>query len=98
VEEVDRIDLDFLQEIVGGWVEVIPCKMNMEMYLDEDGKVKGRDFNERATELARGFIQNSDYIVGDVVLVGEVDDDGESTGLSNEQIRVELGMDLEEED
>lgn len=97
VEEVDKINLDFLQKQVAGYIEAIdfmlggpedddPLPSEVSMYLNEEGKLQGLPYNARATFLASEVIMAFDYIAGDVVLTGGVDEEGESTGLTDEQV------------
>lgn len=99
VEEVPEINLDFLQKQVDGYIEVIniltggpedddPFPTEVSMYLNEEGKLQGLPYNARATFLASGAIMPFDYIAGDVVLTGPVDDEGEDTGLTDEQVEM----------
>lgn len=46
------------------------------MVLDEEGKLKGLEINVRATEIAQenNLLYPSDYIVGDVLLVDDIDE------------------------
>lgn len=65
--------LEELQKIVGGYIEVLNFRNDPEqriMVLNEEGKLKGLQMNEKATELAQGFnaISQIDYIVGDVLV------------------------------
>ena len=59
-----------LQTIVGGYIEVIRLDNNLLMVIDEEGKLKGREYNPVATAIARkqGNIGN-DYIAGVAVVV-----------------------------
>jgi hypothetical protein len=87
VEDVEKIDLAFLQKITGGYIEAISFgKDDLSMYLNEEGKLDGLPRNRRATALAQGSIQYNDYIVGNAVITGPVDDEGYDTGLTDEQI------------
>lgn len=72
-------DLDALQEAVGGWIEAVGVG-NIAIYLDEEGKLKGRSINVRATKLAHRMkvIHPTDCIVGDAVVTGFNDDTGEN--------------------
>jgi hypothetical protein len=107
VEEVEKINLDFLQQQVGGYIEVIDLSWpnwdkpvnsasnpedepEVSMWLNEEGKLNGLPFNPRASYLAQDVISPFDVIVGDVVLTGGVDDEGDSTGLSDGQIEALL--------
>lgn len=94
VDEVDSINLAYLQKQVGGYIEVIDVndyeEPDMSMWLNEEGKIERLPFNPRATALARGYIMPGDVIVGDVVMTGGVDHEGESTGLTEEQVAMLL--------
>lgn len=60
--------LAVLQQAVGGYIEVLPLPGGGNMVLDEEGKLKGYQYNPHATALLMGWIQADDYIVGDVVI------------------------------
>lgn len=64
--------LEELQEIVGGYIEVVYFHdgTNRIMIVDEEGKLKNYPINEAASEIAyqgKG-VGIMDYIVGDVLL------------------------------
>jgi hypothetical protein len=70
-EEVDvqpnngrHFSLKEMQDIVGGYIEVIPYGTKKLMVLNEEGKLLGLPENNVATDLVRG----ADIIVGDVLL------------------------------
>lgn len=56
-----------LQELVGGYIETIPVSTDQLMVINEEGKLDGLPYNQRATEIA---IENCvfDRIVGDVLI------------------------------
>lgn len=72
--EMFAFSLEELQGYVGGYIEIVYLRvqtvvMNL-MVIDEEGKLKGKPINERATTLAR-FAQAifpNDVIVGDALL------------------------------
>lgn len=93
VDEVEgRIGLDYLQKQVKGYIEPVDITLadedasEVSMYVNEEGKLEGLPYNPRATFLAQDSIMAFDYIAGDVVLVGPVDDEGDSTGLTEAQV------------
>ena len=90
VDEVEpRIDLDFLQKQVDGYIEPIDFTLEAKevtMYVNEEGKLQGLPYNARATFLAADSIMDFDYVAGDVVIVGPVDDEGEDTSLTEAQV------------
>lgn len=68
--------LEELQEIVGGYIWVIGLQEDTEqriIVVNDEGKLKGLQMNEKATELAQGFdaISQIDYIVGDVLVCND---------------------------
>ena len=77
--EVERIapknDKDYkleeLQEIVGGNIEIIGGRDGKMLVVDEEGKLKGKELNERATEWYIAHYRRNDYIVGDALLCKE---------------------------
>jgi len=82
----DTIDagLKALQAAVGGYIEPVGDGPDWTAWADEDGKVKRRPFNPRATH-AMGFMSGhnlNDPIVGDVVLTGHTVD-GEPMDLTD---------------
>lgn len=57
-------------------IEILTMSDGRLMLLDEEGKLKGLDYNEQATEMAKedNLIYPSDYIVGNVMLIDDVDE------------------------
>lgn len=60
--------LEELQEIVGGYIEVLPLNEDEIMVLNEEGKILGLDLNDNATELISEAGMWDDFIVGDVLV------------------------------
>lgn len=60
--------LEELQEAVGGFIEPIRLPCGDELILDEEGKIKGKSMNGRASVLlaAAGGLPD-DYVAGDAV-------------------------------
>lgn len=79
VEQIDceDITLDYLQSEVDGYIETIRIKdtpnRHLLMVIDEEGKFKDKPINDLAGKIA--YIRFDDYIVGDVVIVKEQDED-----------------------
>lgn len=72
--------LSVLQEAVGGYIEMVPIldpvteKLGyVNAFCDEEGKIKGKPLNPRATIMAGrdGRFECDDYLVGDVLFVKE---------------------------
>jgi hypothetical protein len=87
---VEKVELDKLYELTGAdTVEHVALTregQEASTFLDEEGKLNGRPVNRRADWLLHMFsgLASHDTIVGDVVICGMPDEDGESTGLTTE--------------
>lgn len=66
--------LEEMQSIVGGWIEIQNLNNGRKMVVDEEGKLKGYDFNLKATIIYREEVSPYDCIVGDALICerGEV--------------------------
>lgn len=60
--------LEELQAVVGGYIEIAEMKGGEFMVINEEGKLKGLPFNEKATELYQKKVYQGDFIVGDVLV------------------------------
>ena len=69
-----EVGLKKLQELVGGYIEIITLQDGCMFVIDEDGKGKSKPINSIATIAAHGAIMDGDCIVGDVVYLeqGEI--------------------------
>lgn len=90
--EIETIDiaedtLAKLQGAVGGWVQAIDLSDTVTMWLNEEGKLEGLPHNPTAQSLFdSAFGSGHDYLVGNVVLTGGVDSEGDTLGLTEEQV------------
>ena len=57
-------------------IEILTMSDGRLMLLDEEGKLKGLEYNEEATIRAKdeNLIYPSDFIVGNVIIVNDVDE------------------------
>jgi hypothetical protein len=79
--------LEKLQTAVGGWVQAIELSNELTLWCNEEGKMNGLEFNPFAQHLwCQAFGAGTDYIVGTVVLTGGTDDEGDTIGITEEQI------------
>lgn len=60
--------LEELQEIVGGYIEVVGLMDNEIMVINEEGKLIDLPFNETATQMYQEVDGFYDYIAGDVLV------------------------------
>lgn len=87
-ETHEVISLEFLQSFVGGWVQVVPLAgslTGLSMWLNEEGKFSDLPLNELATAIWEDSYGQTDFIVGNVLITGGEDYDGEIETLTSEQ-------------
>jgi hypothetical protein len=79
----ERKELRILQELVGGFLELVPYEGDACIFCNEEGKLQGLPKNRRAQHVVS---PPGDYLVGNIVVLGPEDDDGETTSLSEEEV------------
>jgi hypothetical protein len=91
VEQLDPVDGDY-NRIVGGDLEVVGfARPAASLYLNEEGKLNGLPLNPRATAMTwvhNSALRGRDLIVGDVLLVGPVDEYGDDLPVPQEYLRL----------
>lgn len=83
VPEETASQVAVLQKLVGGYIEAVRTPHLLTLFCNEEGKLEGRPANWRATHLFGGLLGEHDYLAGDVVIMGPVDEDGETLGLED---------------
>ena len=77
---------ELLRNAVGGWIECANVEHNIDIWLNEEGKLIGLEPNRLATALFWDkWGIGTDIIVGNVFLATN-DEEGETIGLTKEQI------------
>lgn len=90
--EVTTLDLSTeplatLQAGVGGLVQAVDLSQRLTLWLNEEGKVLGQEHNPYGQFFwDKLFGAHTDYIVGDIVITGGTDEDGDTLGLTDEQV------------
>jgi hypothetical protein len=76
-------DLAALQEIVGGYIELVrlTCEFPATAYINEEGKIHGLPANPAASFIAS--LRPGDYIAGTMVILGPPDAGGNDTDVSD---------------
>ena len=87
VREVDSIEYDTLYEAVNGLVELVSINKDIDMWLNEEGKVNGLEPNIIASLIWNKVFPNFDVVMGDVIITGGADDEGNTVGLSDQSIQ-----------
>ena len=80
--------LKVLQGAVGGWIEAVGLNANLTLWVNEEGKLDGLPVNNVATKIFQSVFGAVDIIMGNVVLTGGADDEGDDEGLTEEQIQM----------
>jgi hypothetical protein len=83
--EIEEIDGTYenIREAIGGYLEIAPTPgAPFVMFCNEHGKLDGLPFNFIADQLANRYRTWEDPLMGDVVLVGPPDREGENTEYS----------------
>lgn len=89
---ITELDLDapegslrVLQGAVAGYVQAIDLTPQVTMWINEEGKLEGLPLNFHGTMFwSASFGFGTDQIVGDIVLTGGTDEEGDTLGLSPE--------------
>ena len=75
-----------LSGAVGGYIECVSLSRDLDMWVNEEGKLAGLPINDVGTRMWMTAFGPTDVIVGDIIFTGGVDDEGETLGLSERSI------------
>ena len=64
IDSVGGLSLEKAQELIGGYVQALPSTDGRLILCDEEGRIKGKEVNHRASAF-----YGRDIVVGDVVMV-----------------------------
>lgn len=93
VEFDNSTSYDVMRGAVGGLIERVELPAHeIEMYVNEEGKILRLPINAKATELWAASFGATDIICGDVILVGAIDDEGDNASLTDEQVSTFLAL------
>lgn len=82
-----------IHTLLEGWIEHISLpSINADMWVNESGKLIGLPNNPLATTLWENQYGATDIIVGNAVITGRVDEEGETKGLSEKEVEQILQM------
>ena len=74
-----------LSDAVGGMIECVGLK-NADLWCNENGISEGLDLNMIASAIYSEAFNASSPILGNVIITGSVDAEGETLGLTDEQV------------
>lgn len=70
---------------VGGYIERVSFEEDLAMYVNEEGKFNGSQANPLAQKVWERYYGHTDMMMGNVIFVGGIDNEGWDEGLSPEQ-------------
>ena len=74
-----------LSDAVGGMIECVGLK-DADLWCNENGIAEGLDLNMIASAIYSDAFNASNPILGNVIITGSVDAEGETLGLTDEQV------------
>lgn len=77
---------ELLRSAVDGWIECVSLSPTADMWINEEGKINRLPQNPTATGLWVDLYGYTDVIMGNVVITGGADEEGETLGLTDEQV------------
>ena len=87
---------NIIKEAVGGYIQVVPLeKANVDLWVNEEGKLNNLPQNPIGTSLWVDEYGYTDTIVGNIIITGGTDENGETLGLSLEQVAKFMNYDRE---
>lgn len=89
--DLNEGSLEKMQKAVGGYVQAINLSEGVTMWCNEEGKMMSlphNPFGQAFWEIAYPVSEfgRTDYIVGDIVLTGSADDEGDMLGFTTQEI------------
>jgi hypothetical protein len=87
IKKVESIEYETLSTAVNGMIELVSINEDIDMWLNEEGKYIGLEPNIIATIIWNKVFPNFDIVMGDVIITGGSDDEGNTIGLSDESIQ-----------
>lgn len=67
-ENGSDFQLKEMQDFVGGTIQIIRVDNNC-IVCNDDGKLLGLPYNEKATEMYGKYLFSGDYLVGDILII-----------------------------
>jgi hypothetical protein len=81
-EHTGMLSGEAIQAIVGGFFEVLPSPDGSSVFASETGKEQALPYNWLATQFLRATLHPADMVVGNVIVAGPADSEGEVTDVA----------------
>lgn len=82
-----------LSNAVGGMIECVRLAENEDLWCNENGIAEGLELNMIASAIYSETFNAGNPILGDVIITGGADEEGETLGLTDEQVQKWLAYD-----
>lgn len=86
VEFDETNSLEVMQEAVGGLIDLVRLSDDLDLWVNDEGLLMQLPLNYFAMKVYTHTFHTKGLIVGDVIFTGGSDDEGNSLGLTDEQI------------
>lgn len=77
---------EMIRNAVNGWIECVRLSENEDLWCNENGLAEGLPLNPYATAIYCETFSANNPVVGDVIITGGADEEGETLGLSDELV------------
>lgn len=97
VLDLTKDSLSMMQSVVDGWVQCVDLTEQVSLWCNEEGKMVGLPVNPLGTSMWVHQYGETDIIVGNIVLTGGADEEGELLSLTPEALEavgLTVGADL----
>lgn len=87
-----------LRDAVGGLIDCVSLpSQGLDLWVNDEGLLEGLPINPVASALwyGEGYLKEPQPLVGDVIITGVADDEGNTQGLTDEQVQGLLDYDKE---
>jgi hypothetical protein len=76
-----------IKEAVAGWIECVHLpSLGADLWVNEEGKLIGLPINAHGTKLWAKEYGRTDIIVGDIIITGGADEEGDTLGITPTQL------------
>jgi len=83
-----------LSDAVGGYIECVHLpSQNIDMWVNEEGKLGGHVENPLATALWNDEYGQTDFIMGNAIFTSGTDEEGNTLGLNDAQVEYLMAYD-----
>lgn len=82
-----------LSDTVGGMIECVRLAEDTDLWCNENGISEGLELNMIASAIYSETFNAGNPILGDVIITGGADEEGETLGLTDEQVEKWLAYD-----